>query len=372
MGVALIALVIANPLCLPSQEVSAQELYEQAGKSLNTGDTAGAIKLYKELLEIAPDQIEARTNLGVALAREGRYGDAIEEYRKALAHDLRNQVVLINLALALYKQGDFNGARGPLSTLHKLYPDNSQALYLLVDCDLRLGQFSNAIALAEAVYEAHPEDPAVEYMLGTALIQDGQTQRGAAVIDRILRNGDSAAATLLMGASQYAAGDYRGAAATLKKALDLNPALPGGWTMFGRALLKDGDNIAAKEAFERAHEADPNDFDACLYLGGLLRHDGDNDAAAPYLRHAMTLRPDSAAAQFQMGALDAATGHPEQAQTELEAIVRQWPDFVEAHVQLARLYARSHRLEDSERERQIVLDLNEKARSQGPQPEAGP
>jgi len=237
---------------------------------------------------------------------------------------------------------------------------------------LRLGKFQDTITLVEPAYEAHPDDPAVEYILGTALIQDGQTQKGAAVIDRIMRSGNSAAASVLMGTAQFAAGDYKTAAATLKKALDLNPNLPGAWTIYGRALLGSGATEEAKIAFRRALEADPNDFDACLHLGGGLRHDGDLEGARPYLAHALVLRPDSAQAQFEIFALDAATGHLDEARTGFEKLVKQWPDFVEAHLQLAMVYARLHQTELSARERKIVEELNEKARVKGPQPEAAP
>jgi tetratricopeptide (TPR) repeat protein len=272
----------------------------------------------------------------------------------------------------LYKQGDFSKARDQFNELYKLQPANQQPFYLLADCDLRLGRLKDAIALVEPAYEAHPDDPALEYILGTALIQDGQTQKGAAVIDRIMRNGNSAAASVLMGAAQFAAGDYKTAAATLKKALDMNPNLPGAWTLYGRALIGDGANEEAKAALRHALEADPNDFNACLRLGGVLRHDGDSEGAEPYLRHAITLRPDSVAAQFQIFALDAASGHLEEAKAGLEKLVKQWPDFVEAHLQLAIVYARLHQTEDSAREQKIVVELNEKARVKGPQPEVGP
>jgi tetratricopeptide (TPR) repeat protein len=276
---------------------------------------------------------------------------------------------MLNLALAYYKQGDFGKARNELKGLHKLRPANQQAFYLLADCDLRLGLFRDAIALVEPAYEAQPNDPAIEYILGTALIQDGQTQKGAAVIDRIMRNGNSAVASVLIGASQYAAGDYKTSAATIRKALDLNPELPGAWTIYGRALLSNGENEEAKTAFRRALQADPNDFDACLHLGAVLRHDGDTESAGPFLKHALMLRPDSAAALFQVCALDAATGHLEEAKSGFEKLVKQWPDFVEAHLQLAMVYARLHQTQDSERERRIVVELNDKARSKGPQPE---
>ena len=84
------------------------------------------------------------------------------------------------------------------------------------------------------------------------------------------------------------------------------------------------------------------------------------------------LRPDSSTALFQVCALDAAIGHLEEAKSGFEKLVKQWPDFVEAHLQLAMVYARLHQTQDSERERRIVVELNDKARSKGPQPEVVP
>src|SRR5208282_5913804 len=172
-------------------------------------------------------------------------------------------------------------------------PDHHQALYLLADCYLRLGRNEDAVKLLEPAYQAHPDDRAVDYALGTALIRDGQMEKGELVIDRILKDGNTAEANLLMGAAQLAAGESKTSATTIHQALDRDPKLPGGWSLYGRALMKGGDNEGAKAAFERAIQADPNDFDANFHFGRLLRLSGDNAAAAPCLERALRLRPDS-------------------------------------------------------------------------------
>ena len=367
-----IATAIVCASRLDCQVASPQALYDQAGKALDDGNTNQAIILYEELIQQVPDSVEARTNLGAALAQQGRYDDARKQYRQALARDPHNETVLLDLALAFYKQADFSQARSQLETLHKLHPANRQALYLLADCDLRLGKFQDTIALVEPAYDAHPDDPALDYILSKALIQDGQTQKGAAVIDRILRNGNPAVAGLLMGAAQEAAGDHKTAVATIHKALELNPDIPGGWTIYGKALLQNGQREESATALRRALQADPNDFDACLHLGAILRHDGDVGGAEPYLKRALLLRPESAAAQFQVSSMDAGAGHLDEARSGFEKLVKQWPDFVEAHVQLAMVYARLHRTEDSKREQQIALELNDRTRAKGPQPELTP
>jgi len=78
------------------------------------------------------------------------------------------------------------------------------------------------------------------------------------------------------------------------------------------------------------------------------------------------LRPASMEACFQIGLLNLARGRLQDALSDLQRVEHQSPDFKEVHVQLAALYARLHRIEDSERERIAVVELDEKARKQVP------
>src|SRR5215469_3520035 len=249
---------------------SADSLYNDAGKAYQSGDVKRAIELYEQLVRMAPNSVQARTNLGVALAHEGRYSDAIAQYRDALKQDPESGPILLNLALAWYKQADFAKAAAEVELLRKKHSENKQALYLLADCYLRLGKYRATVQLLDPVYQSSPDDLAVDYALGTALIQDGQTKKGEIVIDRVLKHGNSAEANLLIGASQFEAGDFKKASETLNRALQANSNLPGGWTIYGRALIGSGDNEGAKSAFHRALDFDPNDFEANLRLGAML------------------------------------------------------------------------------------------------------
>ena len=59
-----------------------KELFETAQFEEKQSNKEHAIKLYEELLQRTPNSIEARTNLGVALAHEGRYDEAIQQYEQ--------------------------------------------------------------------------------------------------------------------------------------------------------------------------------------------------------------------------------------------------------------------------------------------------
>ena len=321
------------------------------------------------MIALQPGSVQARSNLGVALAHAGRYSEAIAQYQEALKRDPHNAVIQLNLALARYKQADFEKAASELVKLRKQQPDNKQSLYLLADCYLRLGRNSDAVTLLTPAYQADTADRAAQYALGMALIREGQIERGQVVINRILKDGNTPEASLLMGEAQFAAGDYAASAATLKKAIELDATLPGSWSLYGRALLQSNDNAGAQAAFQRALQADPNDFSANLHLGAMLRFSGDTAEAAPYLDRALRLRPASPEARFQIGTLDASLGKFEVARKILEQLEKEWPDFLEVHVQLATVYQRTGLKEKSQKEREIVLLLNQKARETGPRPD---
>jgi tetratricopeptide (TPR) repeat protein len=196
------------------------------------------------------------------------------------------------------------------------------------------------------------------------LISSGNVDKGSVVIDRVMRDGGSAIADLLIGAKLLAIDDHHGAAIALGRATASNPDLPFAWSLLGRALLDDEDSAGAQKAFHRALDGDQNDFDANLYLGGMLRYDGKLDEALPYLQKALILRPDSPQAAYQMGAIEAARGDLDKALGHLEPLEKKWPEFQQVHVQLALIYQKQHRAEESRHEQKIVVDLDENARRQ--------
>ena len=304
-------MLAAAPLSASGQNRSDDSLYRAADAAFDRGDMDEAIRLYQEVIKQQPDSVAARANLGVALAHAGRYPDAIVQYNQALKLAPDNASLLLDLALAWYKQAFFDKAAVELEKLRKMHPENKQSLYLLADCYLRLGRDRDTVALLQPIYDADSHDRAVNYALGMALIRSGQAKKGAALIAEVGQTASPNEVALLTAASQLAARDSKAAVETLGNALKSGPALPGAWTLYGRALMDNGDRAGARAAFLRALKADSNDFEANLYLGGMLRYDGKIAEATPYLEKAMVLRPASLEALFQIGLLNQANGRLE-------------------------------------------------------------
>jgi tetratricopeptide (TPR) repeat protein len=354
-----LALVLA--LLLVRDPVSAQEppeqILRQAIAMHQSGDTEGAIREYRAYLKLRPDSPDVRSNLGAALSATGRYSEAIVEYRAALQHGPKDPRIWLNLALAFYKLGQIADAARELEALHAVQPANQQVILLLSDCWLRQGENAKVVGLLAPLDQQNQGDLAIGYMLGTALLRDKQIERGQQIVDRILRNGDSAEARLLLGMAKLEALEYLAAIADLTKAVELNPHLPDLYSYLGQAQMASGDMAAARAAFERELAQNPNDFDSNLRLAVLLKQDGDYDRARDLLGRALRVRPGDPGALYQVGATYLAAGDMDRACATLEEVVKQSPQFLEAHVSLAQVYYRLKRKADGDRERTLVQKL---------------
>src|SRR5713226_1442713 len=154
---------------------SVHEAFARGTALYRAGDFDGAIREYRAALALDPANFEARSNLGVALTRIGHYEEAIAVYRQALenAPPAATNALRVNLALAYYKSGQISEAASLFDEVRKQLPDDLQVILLSADCYLRLGNLDRVIGLLSPVASAGPGDPAVNYMLGMALIRSG-------------------------------------------------------------------------------------------------------------------------------------------------------------------------------------------------------
>ena len=331
---------------------------------------------YRRFLELAPKSWEARSNLGVVYSQLGRFDDAVVQYREVLALQPSAVAVRYNLAIALYKGVHFREAAAELEAVLKAKPDHPQAPLLLADSRLLLGEWKQVIAILDPLVERDPDNKAVLYMLGTALMRDRQYARGQRVLDRILRQGDSAEAHLVLALASREANDDIAAEKELRRALELDPSLPTANGTLGDVLVRMGEGAAAVAALERELELNPNHFDSHLLLGLLLRQESKTDEAMQHLRKALVLRPGDTGVRYQIALVEIATSNLEAARATLEALVGEAPRFTEAQVSLATVYYRLGRRADGQRHQAIVEQLKrdekaredaEKARQQGTQ-----
>jgi tetratricopeptide (TPR) repeat protein len=343
---------------LHAQPDATEQFLQQAIGLHQAGDINGAIAAYQKYLAARPESFMALSNLGAAYAHVARYEDAVAQYRHALKLQPGNVRIELNLSLAYYKTGRKSLAAVEAEKVHRAEPNELQPALVLADCWLSMGKNKEVVELIAPFSTRTPDDLALAYLLGTALVRDNQVERGQKAIAPILRNGDSAESHLLLGTTRLNARDYPAALADLKRAVELNPHLPDVYSFLGLAQLGAGDPAAATESFRNELAANPQDYISNLQLGILTKKDEKFDEAAAYLHRALDVRPVDVRTRFQIASLDLAKGKPEVARRELEAIIKEVPAYVEAHVTLATVYYRLKLKDEGDRERATVQKLN--------------
>ena len=123
------------------------------------------------MLALGVEDPALRSNLGATYAAIGRYDDAIDQYRRALARDEGNVAIRRNLALAYYKTSRMQDAAREAEAVALAQPDNVAARLLLADCLFRLGQNGRVVDLLQPLAGRTSQDRAVSYLLGMALMK---------------------------------------------------------------------------------------------------------------------------------------------------------------------------------------------------------
>jgi tetratricopeptide (TPR) repeat protein len=354
-----------------AQVPSPEELLRRAAELQQAGDLDGAVTSYREFLGLQPNEAPVHSNLGVLLSHLGRYDEAVVEYQKALDLDPQNASIVRNLGLAYYKSGRMPDAANAFSKAKTLAPDNLQTMLLLADCDLRMGDNRAVIALLTPREQQNADNAAIAYMLGIAMIRDGQVQEGQKRVDLILSNGDSAEARFLLGSQMFASGDFPAAVKQFAGAIELNPALPDLEAFYGRALLNTGDPDAAAEAFRKELASDPNHFEANLYLSQILGERKQWSDADPLARRAVLVRPDSLEAQLEVADIDVAEEKLKEAKLALEAAEKTWPRSATVHARIAQVDEKLHLTQDAKREENLARTLQPRKDAAGPGPKTG-
>jgi tetratricopeptide (TPR) repeat protein len=366
---AAVLLVAMSAAQAPAQSPNPDQLYDSAVQAQLRGDFETAIQDYRNVLKVRPQMVEARVNLGAALAHVGQFDAAIAEYRAALPLMDDKTGVIFNIGLAYFKKGDWKDARDQFEPLAKAQPEDVRIAILLGDAEVKLGDGKAAVDLLTPLEPANAQNPDFDFVFASALIKVGKLREGAQRAEKAAEVGNGADAYALAGSALLQVNEYEKARHDLDTAIQLDPKLPATiYSMDGEARDKTGEPEAAEPIFREALKLDPNNFEANLYLGAILYKRRQMDDARPFLEHALSLNPKSSMARYEVAMLKSTDGQIDEAAQELEKLVKDDPQWLEPHVELATLYYKLHRPADGARERQIVDRITAEQQKEGPKP----
>jgi tetratricopeptide (TPR) repeat protein len=198
------------------------------------GDYELATKHFLKLIQLAPSNGTAFSNLSWMYHTQGRYPDAKAAANKAIELN-ENAYAYVNLGRSLYAEGCYDEAVTALEKAVQLNPSHYRALGLLAelyagrpdrnDDVARLN--AEAVRLAEREAVRQPQDGRPRQHLALSLARVGQTARAQAVIEQALKMAPGRSRTLFFAALVYEISGER------QKALSaIEAALRGRYSVF--------------------------------------------------------------------------------------------------------------------------------------------
>ena len=170
-----------------SNRTDATELMNAGTAMLNEGRTGDAILCYRRAVELKPEDEEAHFNLGVAYGRAGHLSLAEHHYREALKLFSDYPEAHNNLGNVLTRQKRYAEAIEEFKTTLKLSPEDAsahnnlgRALAEQGDAMQALTYFTEAARLDTNYVEAH-------FNLASTYLTVGQTNDALAQLNTVLR-----------------------------------------------------------------------------------------------------------------------------------------------------------------------------------------
>jgi tetratricopeptide (TPR) repeat protein len=309
----------------------------------------------------ASHDLKVLADTGVALSRAGRYADAADCYRKALAIKPGIPELRMNLALAEFKLGHFRAAIPMFRDIAAKQPQNEQAHTLLGMSYYGAGMYADAARALEPVLADSPANAELRYIVAQSYLWAADYSHALTEFEQLARDQpDSAGVHILLAQAQDGLGHADEALQELEAAARISPSEPNVHFGIGYLLWKGNRLEEAERSFriELAHDA--NHAKACAWLGDIALQQQEYAKAKPLLEKAVRLDPKIRIAHLDLGGVHENEGNYSKAVLEYQAAIRLDPSRTDARYRLARVYQRMSRPEDARKELAALKQLVEK------------
>lgn len=224
------------------------------GDLLNaTGDKAGALAAYGQVLALNPRDLTARLTTSMLHLEAGRSEAAAAELQKAARVNPGNTMVRYVDALIHFRQGKYTQAQAKMLEVMKSAPDFLPGHLLSGAINLALGNRAAATSHLQRVLAQVPEHAYARKLLAMALIGSGQVEGAQEALAGLRTDNDLLSQTLLADIARRK-GDKTTALQHFEQATRLAPDNPQLLTQLARSRAQAGDSEGAAEALSRAAE----------------------------------------------------------------------------------------------------------------------
>ncbi|MGA2439483.1 MAG: tetratricopeptide repeat protein [Tepidisphaeraceae bacterium] len=278
------------------------------------GRLAEAEQVYREILQVRPNDPDALHLLGVLAGQRGQTDAAIDLVRRAIGVQPRFAEAYRNLGALLLERGGFNEACAAYQRIEQVWPTDCPAHRELGAVFAANQYFQQAVSAFSEAIQIKPDFAEAHHDLGSVL----------AIQNRLDE-----------------------AIAAHSKAIALKPELAEAHHGLGNLLSRKGRTDEALAACRRAAELKPDFADAHVGIGNVLRQCGRWDEAIAAYQQAIRVKPDFAAAYFNLGQTLSGAGRLAESLPAFAGALRAKPDYVEVHTRMAIVLAQLRRFDEA-------------------------
>ncbi len=261
------------------------------------GGMEGAAEAFRELTRRAPEDIQARNALALALARQGETDQGITALEEGLRVGPRHADVLCNLGVIHQARGALEVAEQYFAAALSRQPAHIAARYNRGICAIANGWYQAAIEDFAAVVRLAPDHAWALIQQAICWHRLGQSTRAMEYARRALRCGESDFQV------QYNAGTL---------------------------MVRERAIEAALMGLEKAYELSSDQVDVIINLGVACHLSGRPRQALDHFRAAVRLSPRHALARYNCAVSYHMADMFAEAEQQLEELLATYPEFPEA------------------------------------------
>jgi tetratricopeptide (TPR) repeat protein len=347
---------------------------------MKEGAPLQALPFLLKVRELAPDNVQARAQLAVALMAVGNVSDARKEAMEVLQRDPGNSDAVLVLADGSQTKEEISGSE---QQLEKFTNKNSVAFHLAkASLAGRKGDMSTQAEELQEAVRTDPKSARAHLALGYAYQLRGNPDHAGPELKTASDLAPPRSEEKIKYAEFEAANNHLpDAKAALQQIAKETPDYLPVWQDLAKIAVTEGDYDQALSLLENLFSRNPNDPDARLLESQVWLAKGDaakataltdqidqnypNNALIKYtlartyiasnnlpqaqtaLQQAISINPDYVDAVLLLGDVSVRTGKAQNAVKPLEELLQKRPDVAQARTLLANVYRSLGRLDDA-------------------------
>ncbi len=295
-----------------------------------------AIEHLRGAIALAPNDLTARVDLGVAHRARSEMAEALKEFDFVLQRDPERAAAYYFRGSTYADQNQNEPAFADAQKVVALTPDSRPGRLLLASVSIRLGKCPEAVELLETLTASAPDDTESLTLLGRAYRCSGNVARAnettakfeeASKREQSNRENQTQARNLVIKANELARKNQPvQALEALREALEKDPKNGPAYSQLAKIYASAGRLDEARTAIDQALADHPDNPDYLYVLGRILASKGDPAGALQVLERTVRLNPRDAESYFTMGMIHARQNDRSRAIDSLKKAVELAPD----------------------------------------------